>query len=67
LWIVRVLTNILVFLCLASTSYAIFLAVENADKTIVTHQRSFQTVLSGGWHGVWLFVLSFQASWDITH
>lgn len=64
LWIVRALTNIAVFVCLASTCYAIFLAVENAESSNTARQRSlnFQTALSRGWHGIWRFILLFQAS-----
>ena len=62
LWLVRLLTNTLVLVCLAGTSYAIFLAVENAENTNADTQRNFQAAIDGGWQGIWSLLLSFQAS-----
>ncbi len=60
LWVIRSLTNILVIVSLVSSSYAIFLAVENAENTYTLKNRNFQEAVSGGWEGMWLFIRSFQ-------
>ena len=62
LWTVRFLTNTIVFVFLCGSSYAIFLAVENADSTGAVYDRSLQSALSTGWNGIWKLILSFQAS-----
>ena len=54
------LTNLLVFLLLAGTSYAIYVAVDNAEARV--HSRDFHKAFSSGTEGMVLFMASFQVS-----
>ena len=54
----RVFTNTLVFLSLAGTSYAIYLAVDSAESRV--HNRDFHKAFSGGVEGMKLFLASFM-------
>ena len=58
LLLIRVFANLLVFLSLAGTSYAIFLAVDNAEASV--HRRDFHKAFSEGAEGLKLFLATFQ-------
>lgn len=64
LWVLRVFTNTLVFLSLAGTSYAIYLAVDSAESRV--HNRDFHKAFSGGVEGMKLFLASFMVQGVIT-
>ena len=52
---------------LVSTSYFIFLVVENAEETKAAQRRNLARAINRGWEGLWLFMRSFQASLDLTN
>ena len=56
----RVCTNLLIFITLAGTSYAIYLAVDNAEAKV--HRRDFHGAFNSGTQGLVLFLASFQVS-----
>lgn len=58
---VRIFTNVLVFLSLAGTSYAIYLAVDNTESVV---HKNFQQAVNEGTEGFKLFLASFQV-WQI--
>ena len=60
LWVIRVFANVVVFLSLAGTSYAIYLAVDNAESNV--HNRDFHKAFNGGAEGFKLFMASFQVT-----
>ena len=61
---VRVFTNLLIFLTLAGTSYAIYLAVDNAEAKV--HRRDFHEAFNSGTEGIVLFMASFQVGMQTT-
>ena len=56
-------TNTLVFLGLVGTSYAIYLAVDNAESQV--HNRDFHKAFSGGVGGIQLFTASFMVCYTV--
>lgn len=58
LCVIRVFANVLVFLSLAGTSYAIYLAVDNTES--IVHRKNFHEAFSTGTEGFKLFLASFQ-------
>ena len=58
LWVLRLFTNTIVFLSLAGTSYAIYLAVDSAESRV--HNSDFHQAFSGGMKGMKLFLASFM-------
>ena len=61
----RVCTNLLIFVTLAGTSYAIYLAVDNAEAKV--HRRDFHEAFNSGTQGLVLFLASFQVSLHLCH
>ena len=59
----RVCTNLLIFVTLAGTSYAIYLAVDNAEAKV--HRRDFHEAFNSGTQGLVLFLASFQVSTSV--
>ncbi|CAI8039052.1 Transmembrane channel-like protein 3 [Geodia barretti] len=62
--LMRVCTNLLIFITLAGTSYAIYLAVDNAEAKV--HRRDFHGAFNSGTQGLVLFLASFQVQGVVT-
>lgn len=60
-WIVRTITNNVIFMVLLVTSYVIYVTVENAEETGAREKQSIKEALSNGWNGLWNLIVSFQA------
>ncbi len=61
-WVVRALTNSFLFIVLGGSSYAIYLAVENAHQFSSDENVDIIASLKQGWSGVWQLIQIFQVT-----
>lgn len=61
--IIRMFTQVLMFLLLVVSAYAIYLAVASREDSI-QNDPSFNiySVVEDGWEGLWFVIQSFQVS-----